>query len=247
MSIAILTTYLSSKQHPQAGDPDLKGMAQDGRVQQNSLDYIKGWYDSVKALGIEGRVFYDNLDKEFVEKYTTLNIKFIKVEISDYSYNDWRYFCFRNYLEENKFDQVFLTDASDVTVVKNPAALFDEFPQTNYFLCKDSIKLHQFPYLNGHKQLGFDNYILFFINQFEWDLINNGVIGAKYDDMMLFLNTICRLRIQMGNPGFNADIWTANYIFRNLLSEKSLLIGEPVTSRFKQYEINRRDVFFIHK
>ena len=247
MSLVILTSYFSKKSHPQAGDPDLKGMAQDGRVQQNSLDYIKGWYDSVKALGIEGRVFYDNLDESLVKQWTTPSIKFIKVETSDYSYNDWRFFCYRNYLEENKFDQVFHTDASDVTVVKNPAVLFEEFPQTNYFLCKDSIKLHQFPYLQGHKQLGFENYILFFINQFEWDLINNGVIGAKYEDMMLFLNTICRLRIQMGNPGFNADIWTANYIFRNLLSEKSLLIGEPVTSRFKHYEINRRDVFFIHK
>lgn len=246
MSLVILTSYFSKKSHPQAGDPHLEGVENDGRAKQNSLDYIRRWFESVEALGIEARIFHDNLNAEFVQENTTKTIKFVKVETSDYSYNDWRFFCYRNYLEENKFDQVFLTDGSDVTVVKNPTALFEEFPKTNYFLGKDSLKLHQFPYLDGHKKLGFENYILFFINQFEWYLINMGVIGAGYDDMILFLNTMCLLRMRMGNPAFNADIWTGNYIFRNVLGGKSLLIGEPVTSNFKRYE-DRTDVYFIHK
>ena len=249
MSLVILTTYLSSKIHPQRGDPHLEGITEDGRVKQNDIAYIQKWYDSVKNLGLEGRIFYDNLSDEFVEQYTTKNIKFVKVPISDYSYNDWRFFCYRNYLESNKYDTVFMTDGSDVTVVKNPETLFTEFPynQIDYYLCKDSIKLSQFPYLDGHKKLNFDNYILFFINQFEWDLINMGVIGGKYDDIMTFLNIMCELRLRMGNPSFNADIWTGNYIFRNILQDKKLLIGEPVTSEFKKYQTDRKDVYFVHK
>lgn len=247
MSLVILTSYFSKKSHPQAGDPDLKGMAQDGRVQQNSFNYIEGWYNPVKALGIEARVFHDNLSDDFLKQYTTPKIQFIKVKTPDgYPYNDWRFFCWRDYLEANKFDGVFLIDSSDVAIVKNPSMLFDEFPKIDYFLGKDSIKLYQFPYLSGHKQFNWENYILFFINQFEWDLINVGVIGAKYDNMMLFLNTMCQIRMRMGYTTFPTDMFTGNYIFRHILAGKSLLIGEPVTSGFKKYE-SRTDVYFIHK
>jgi hypothetical protein len=79
------------------------------------------------------------------------------------------------------------------------------------------------------------------------DLINMGVIGANYNNMLLFLNKFCETRIKLGNPEFNSDMWTGQYVFRDILSDKSLLIGYPFTSNFKKYENNRKDVFFIHK
>lgn len=247
MSSVILTTYFSKNKHPQFGDPDLKGVETDGRAKQNDISYIGGFYESVKNIGLETRIFYDNLTPEFVQKYTTPKIQFIQVEDSSYSYNDYRFFCYRNYLETHKFDSVFMTDSSDVAVVKDPAQILKEFPDTDYFVCKDSIKLFQFPYLKFHQQVGWENYMAFFVNQYEWDLINMGVIGGNYENIMLFLNTICRERIKIGTPAFNADIWTGNYTFRHLLSDKKLLIGEPFTSNFKKYEIERKDVYFVHK
>ena len=61
-----------------------------------------------------------------------------------------------------------------------------------------------------------------------------GAIGARYDDMMRFLNTLCEERVRIGNPDFNADIWTGNYVFRHKLSDCKILIGEPFTSNFKK-------------
>lgn len=48
-------------------------------------------------------------------------------------------------------------------------------------------------------------------------------------------------------PNFNADMWIGQYVFRHLLVDKKLLIGYPFTSDFKQYQNDRKDVYFIHK
>lgn len=248
MNSVILTSYFSIKQHP--NDPNDKwviGRRSDGRVSQNDFKYIEPWYNSVNKLGLEGRIFYDNLSDDFLDKYTTEKIKFIKVEPSDYSNNDWRFFCYRNYLEENKFDNVFLTDGSDVTVVKDPSKIITEFCNTDFFVCKDSIMLNEFPYLQVHEQANWESYTWFSICQNRLELINMGVIGGNYENILVFLDKFCETRIRLGSPDFNSDMWTGQYIFRHLLSDKNLLIGEPFTSNFKKYEIDRKDVYFIHK
>jgi hypothetical protein len=248
VSSVIFTSYFSLKQHPNdPNDPWVIGRQADGRVAQNDFKYIEPWYSSVNQLGLEGRIFYDNLSDEFLEKYTTDKIKFIKVIPSDYSNNDWRFFCYRNYLEENKFDSVFLTDGSDVTVVKDPSQIITEFCDTDLFVCKDSIMLNEFAYLELHQQVGWDDYVLFSIMASRWELINMGVIGGNYNNIMLFLNQFCETRIRLGEPEFNSDMWIGQYVFRKLLANKNILIGEPFTSVFKQYEIDRKDVYFIHK
>jgi hypothetical protein len=248
MSSALLTSYFSHKTHPNdPADPWVIGRASDGRVIQNDIKYIKPWYDSVKSLGLNGFVFYDNLTDEFVEKYTTENIKFIKVQPSEYSNNDWRFFCYRNFLEENKFDNVFLSDGSDVAVVQDPSLIISEYSDIDLFVCKDSFKLGEFPYIEFHEQYNLENLFYFYLHKDRIDLINMGVIGGSYKNIMDFLTNFCTTRLRMGDPNFNADMWVGQYVFRHLLSDKNIMIGEPFTSNFKQYEIDRKDVYFIHK
>lgn len=249
MNSVILTSYFSIKQHPNSPqDSHVIGRTQDGTVWQNDFKYIQPWYESIHNLGLDGRIFYDNLSEEFVDQYTTDKIKFIKVSCSDYSNLDWRWFCYRNFLEENKFDSVFLTDSSDVSVVKDPSIILKQFPDIDLFACKDSISLSEFPYLNIHEKFNWNDYLWFHIMANRLDLINMGVIGGNYNNVLIFLNAFCQERIKMGYPEFGqADMWLGQYIFRNILSNKNLLIGYPFTSEFKKYEIDRKDVYFIHK
>ena len=51
-------------------------------------------------------------------------------------------------------------------------------PNIDYFACKDSIKLNQFPYTNIHEKIGWDDTLMFMLNEKDWDLINMGVIGV---------------------------------------------------------------------
>lgn len=248
MNSVILTSYFSIKKHP--NDPNDKcviGRGSDGRVLQNDFQYIKPWYNSVNKLNLEGIIFYDNLSDDFLNECTTDKIKFIKVTPSDYSNNDWRFFCYRNFLEENKFNSVFLTDGSDVSVVKDPGGIIKDNPLIDLFACKDSIMLNEFPYLQIHKQARWGNYTWFHDYQQTLNLINMGVIGGNYQNIMLFLNNFCETRVKLGHPDFNSDMWVGQYVFRTLLSHKQIMIGEPFTSNFKKYEIDREDVYFIHK
>lgn len=246
MSSVIFTSYFSKKKHPNdPNDEFVIGREKDGRVKQNSIEYIKPLYYSILNLGLESRIFYDNLSDEFITEYETDKIKFIKVEPSDYSNNDWRFFCYRNFLEENKFDSVFLCDGSDVTVVKDPSSIIQK--DYDLFVCKDSILLSEFPYMSIHKKAGWNDYMMFLLSEPRWALINMGVIGGNYENILNFLNKFCETRIALGNPDFNADMWIGQYVFRSLLKDKKTMIGEPFTSRFKKYEIDRKDVYFIHK
>ena len=248
MSIALLTSYFSKKIHPNdPNDSAVIGRAQDGRVLQNEISYIKPWYDSVSSLSLNGFVFYDNLSDEFVETYTTENIKFIKVQDFEYSNNDFRFFCFRDFLTDHKFDFVFHSDASDVQVIKDPSSLILDNPEISYFACKDSIKLNQFNYMQIHEKYNFDDRVNFLLNYNNWDLINMGVVGGRYEDMKNFYQRFCDVRIRMGDSHFNSDMWLCQYLFRSQFQNKSLMMGHPVCSEFKKFQNERKDVYFIHK
>jgi hypothetical protein len=248
MSSIILTSYFSKKTHPNdPNDQAVIGRSSDGRVLQNDFSYIEKWYNSINELSLQARIFCDNLSDDFIDKHTTDLIKFIKVDTSEYSNNDWRFFCYQKFLEKNKFDNIFLTDGSDVTVVQDPNKIIEDFPEIDFFICKDSILLSEFPYSTLHKKANWENYMYFLLNESRLPLINMGVIGGNYNNILNFLNKFCDTRVKLGSPEFNSDMWIGQYVFRHLLSDKSLLIGDPFTSKFKKYEIDRKDIYFIHK
>lgn len=249
MQSVILTSYFSKKPHPNdPNDAHVVGRNHDGFVHNNTFKYIEPWYNSVKSLNLNGVIFHDDLSNEFVNQYATDKINFIKTDVGLYSNLDWRWFCYRNFLESNKFDSVFISDGSDVSIVKDPHDIISEYPNTDLFVCKDSIKLSEFPYIQLHQQANWENLVWFILMQNRLDLINMGVIGGSYNNMLDFLNTFCTTRLKLGDPNFaQADMWIGQYVLRHLLSNKNILVGEPFTSNFKKYEIDRKDVYFIHK
>lgn len=248
MNTIILSSYFTEKIHPNdPNDPNVIGRSANGYVKKNNFSYIKNWYDSIVKNNLNAVLFCDGLSEEFIKTHETDKIKFIKVEPFEYSNNDYRFFCFRNYLENNKYDCVFHTDASDVVVVKDPTKLVQDNNSINYFACKDSIKLAEFPYMQAHDRFNWKNKVMFLINQNNWDLINMGVVGGRYEDMLLFYKKFCETRIIMGNPEFNSDMWVLQYLLRSVFNEKKFIMGDPVCSEFKKHQKQRKDVYFIHK
>ena len=246
MNSIILSSYFALKPHPNStSDRHVVGRMPNGFVPQNDFGYIKDWYESIIRVGENAVVFHDHLSEEFIDKYQTDNIKFLKVDQSIYSNNDYRFFCFRNFLENNKFDFVVHTDISDVTLVKSLKPLLSE--DYDFFACKDTIKLNEFPFMQIHQKYNWENSVIFYVNQNKWDLINMGVIGGPYSNMLDFYDSFCSLRIRMGDPEFNSDMWLLQYLIRSIFNNKKTLIGEPFCSNFKKYEKDRKDVYFIHK
>lgn len=248
MNGAILTSYFTKKIHPNdPNDGHVIGRMHNNFVKNNEFLYIKDWYNSVSKNNLKGFIFHDDLSEEFVTNYETKNITFIKVQPSEYSNNDYRFFCFSKFLKENKFDYVFHADVSDVVVVRDPKTLLKENQDYTYFACRDSIKICQFPYLQIHEKYQWRDKLKLLLNIKDWDLINMGVIGGKYHDMVLFYDKFCEIRSDMGSKDFNCNMWLCQYLLRFIFEDRNTLIGDPVCSEFKQYQKDRKDVYFIHK
>lgn len=248
MSSLILTSYFTKKPHPNnPNDPHVVGRDDNGFVRNDDFSYIEEWYGSILKNNLDGCIFHDNLSPSFVEKHTNKNVTFLKVEESPYSNNDYRFFCFHNFLKYNKSDYVFHTDVSDVVVVKNPRGLIEDHNDFNFYTCKDSIKLGQFPYLHIHEKNNWADKMKILLNLNRWDLINMGVVGGRYHDMLMFYDNFCRIRKDMEDESFNANMWICQYLLRLVFSDKRTMMGNPACSDFKQYQKNRKDVYFIHK
>lgn len=246
----ILSSYFSIKKHPNdPSDNAVVGRGMNGKVESNSFEYIEKWYHSVIKAGVNAVLFYDDMDSGFVKKYSNDKVKFVKTNISEYSNNDYRFFCFFNYLNElkDKPDVVFHTDASDVVLVKDPGLLVFNNPDVDYFCCKDSIPLNQFPYIKVHEAFDWEDKMMFRLNYQDWWLINMGVVGGKYDNMFKFYEKFVSIRELMGSPDFNSDMWVLQYLIRSVLQPCEFIMGEPVCSEFKKYQNDRQDVYFIHK
>jgi len=246
----ILTSYFSVKPHPNdPGDSAVVGRGPDGMVAKSDINYIKEWYDSVVRNKIKSVVFHDNLEDDLIRDYSNNYVSFEKVSPTEYSNNDYRFFCFSNYLESlsEKPSVVFHTDASDVKVVMDPVSLIDQNDSIDYFACKDSIPLSQFPYKKIHDHFNWDDSFNFDINYGLWDLINMGVVGGSFDKMVKFYKTFVEVRESMGQPDFNSDMWILQYLLRSKLQPCEFIMGEPVCSQFKGYQSEREDVYFIHK
>lgn len=249
MRTAILTSYFSKKKHPNdPRDPSVTGRLPSGFIENNASNYIDEWYNSVTKLDLEGYIFHDNLSVEFQNTYKNNKIKFIKVNDSHWSNLDYRWFCYQDFLKNNTFDYVFMTDCSDVVVVQDPTKLQDDFPDADFFLCQDSLMLNEFPYLQFHQRFNLNDSVWFMLNQNQLALINMGVIGGNHNNITLFLETYNKFRQSLKHPEFaQADMYVGQYVFRRLLSEKKIILGEPVCSEFKKYQTDRKDVYFIHK
>ena len=253
----VLTSYFTQKPHPNdPRDAHVIGRQPNGYIPNNSFEYIEKWYNSLSDLKINSIIFHDDLSEKFTKKYTNDYINFIKVERQEvhYSNNDWRFFCFKEYLDSNLFDWVVHADVSDVVAVKNPSDLFLEFPEFDFYACKDAIKLNQFPYLQFHNSIGWKTDFKCLGQHDKWDLINMGVIGGSYENMKLFYDTFCEIRedvdSRISDPNSNSinlNMWICQYLLRWILKDKKTLIGEPFTSEFKKYQDDRKDVWFIHK
>ena len=233
-------------------DPSCYGVCKDGRVKQNDFSYIEKWYNSVKKLGLKAFIFYDNLNEDFVKKYTTNKIKFIEVEDSKYSNNDWRFFCYARFLKENPCDIVFMSDSSDVVVVKDPAELIEEHEDYRYFACEDIIYLSEYQwglatFLKILESAGWAGKDFFVENMKSMKLINMGVIGGRYQDILDFVNLFEAMRLRYPEESFNMNMSLGNFIFRYALDKRPILLGDPVTSAYKQFQDSREDVYFIHK
>ncbi len=176
----ILSTYFSSYPDPQRGN----------HIDENDFDYIKPLYQSVFDLGLGCIIFYDNLSQEFVDHYSTDNIKFINVTLGNLSLNDERNLIYYAYIltHATKIKNVLMVDVSDVYIFKNPFDLVRNHDNT-LFLGRSNLELVKDSYVNytRSQKFGKDAGIQIPSQYFSMRLFNAGTIGGSIHVVLYLL------------------------------------------------------------
>lgn len=245
----ILTSYFTTEKHPQHIDSSVIGVLPSGKIENNSDGYIGAWYRSVIQRGLSPIIFHDSLSLDFRQNYQA---KFVECEHNGYTLNDSRFFAWRNYIQKNYSncsEFIALTDCSDVEVINNPEEFLKN--RSEFLFCggegkklKDYISCDGSNYLSNHICFNWSHSDTF--RNSEFDLINAGVICGKRGNILKLLDLFCKTREKTGFKKMNINMMLINYCARILFGE-NILIGDPITSKYKEFEIDRKDVYFRHK
>lgn len=218
-----------------------------------SADIMDKWYKSGEKIcqqnsDVKLLVFYDNLDISIINKFNPEYITFIQVEdCGDYSPHDYRWIIYQNFLEHN-FDNVqniFFTDISDVLIKQNPFTQIDN----DVIYMGDEQQPWNNEWAEDRKYYYLDNLPPFqeTYNTFKFHtFLNAGILGGNKKIVLEFLNKIVYYtNITLDKPYYTSDMIIFNYILYKYFPNKKH--GFPINSNFWKNEIDRNDVWFIHK
>lgn len=222
----------------------------------DNYELVRHWAESITALKLNGIIFHNNFSVETCQEYSNEYISFKRISFnsSQFNPNVYRYFVYRDFLDvyENQVENIFITDISDVVVIKNPFE--DSFFMENAksLFCGDEPKTLNNEWMVAHsshfrnKISDYSDYESNFANE---KLLNCGIIGGKTSILYPFLKDLCAIhqRFNFDNQtAYTGDMGAFNYLARTRYNSQ-LKYGVPVNTLFKGYELERDDCWFRHK
>lgn len=224
-------------------------------LDDDNFELVREWAESIAALNLQGIIFHNKFSAKTCIRHKNRNIKFIRINYNpQFNPNVYRYFVYNNFLHRyiNYIKGVFVTDISDVTLVRDPFSdpYFIENPLSIF--CGDEPKTLNNEWMLAHsahlrKQIsGFIEYEDKFGQQ---PLLNCGIIGGTAHLLLNFINKLSVIHQQNNcdNPtAFTGDMGAFNYLVRTQFNDH-LKHGAPVNTIFKMYEDERLDCWFKHK
>ncbi len=224
-------------------------------LKDDDYGLVKEWAESVRVLGLSGVIFHNNFSKSTVQKYQNECIEFVEIEHDrQFNPNVYRYLVYQDYL--NKYNKgiksLFVTDVSDVVVVKNPFedALFKN--DTNILFCGDEPKILDNDWMKNHSEYlrnqiaDYADYEEQFKNE---TLLNCGIIGGSIHVMQELIEKLSQTHRHYNSnnqTAYTGDMGAFNYIARTQFNDR-LHHGLPCNTVFKEYQTERQDCWFRHK
>jgi hypothetical protein len=234
-----LTTYLFSKEDPQA---ILGGKRKP--MQPDSYELMRGWYDGVVRLRKYGVIFHDGLSDEFVQRYATGRIRFVRIAIPPaISSNDWRFVVYHDWLEDHPAVRaLFCTDLRDVVIRRDPFQLLDDRYQI--WAGNEPHRLRHCDWLYERMQHVYGRLTL---SRTDW-VLNAGTVGGYRTPMLAFLSLMTEALVDSWRRGFNTNMAVFNHVLYNHFGRRRVWRkGRPLHSVFARYQMRDRDVCFLHK
>ncbi len=221
----------------------------------DDFELVKDWVDSVQKAGLQGIIFHNGFSEETCQKYQNENLIFIKCEPSkSFNPNVFRHFLYLDFLKKagKQITDLFLTDISDVVLIRNPYAEnhYSENPESLF--CGDEPKKLENEWMiehSAHLRSQIPDFEIYEKNFGNESLLNCGIIGGKASLMIDFLTGLCAIHHsynQNNKSAFTGDMGAFNYLVRTQF-QSQILHGFPINTVFKEYQTDREDCWFRHK
>ena len=224
-------------------------------LEDDNYALVQDWAASITHKNLQGILFHNNFSTETCEKYSNDSITFVKIEYNPrFNPNAYRYFVYKAFLQQylHLVQHIFITDVSDVVVLKNPFVdtYFLENP-TSIF-CGDEPKKLNDSWMLAHSShlrkniSDFADYETKFAHE---TLLNCGIIGGNAPLLFQFIEKLCTIHHHSNSDNktaYTGDMGAFNYLARTQFNNQ-LIHGAPVNTLFKGYENDREDCWFRHK
>ncbi|HMS69084.1 MAG TPA: hypothetical protein PKD18_13140 [Saprospiraceae bacterium] len=221
----------------------------------DNYELVRNWAESIVSLKLQGIIFHNNFSEETCYKYENGHITFKKINYNPkFNPNVFRYFVYRDFLNQNAafINSVFITDISDVVVVKNPFTDPFFIGNPNALFCGDEAKMLDNEWMNAHsdhlrkKISDYAEYEKYFAQE---TLLNCGIIGGTTPIFHGFIQKLCTIHESYNyenKTAYTGDMGAFNYLARTQYHNQ-LKHGSPINTVFKMYENDRTDCWFRHK
>jgi hypothetical protein len=224
-------------------------------LEDNNYELVRYWAESIAANNLHGIIFHNNYSEVTCRNYENENISFIRIKYNtQFNPNVYRYFVYKDFLQKHipLIKSAFITDVSDVVLIKNPFidSYFTKNPTAIF--CGDEPEILDNKWMRAHgahlrnKISDYSEYE----NQFATEtLLNCGIIGARAYLLLDFIRKLCELHEQANSDNqsqFTGDMGVFNYLARTQFN-RQLKYGAPVNTIFKLYQNERKDCWFRHK
>lgn len=221
----------------------------------DAYDLVKDWAESVAAANLQGVIFHNNFSDATCRSFENVNIRFVKVAHDpQFNPNVFRYFVYRDFLQKHleQIEGVFITDVTDVVLVKNPFtdALYLNNPTALF--CGDEPKTLHNDWMLAHSENLRNNISDFATYESTYateTLLNCGIIGGTTSLFLEFLKQLCAIHQHANRnntTAYTGDMGAFNYLVRTQFQQQ-VIHGAPVNTVFKAYENDRTDCWFRHK
>jgi len=224
-------------------------------LDNDNYELVRDWAESVAKQHVQGIIFHNNFTEETCEKFKNEYISFFKINFNhQFNPNVYRYFVYNDFLQQHVhfFKSIFVTDITDVTLVKNPFIDAYFIENSTSIFCGDEPKTLNNDWMRDHStnlRKNISDYAEYESKFGSETLLNCGVIGSKASIFFDFIKKLCAIHEYANSANqtaFTGDMGAFNYLARTQFN-KHLRHGPPVNTLFKMYENERQDCWFRHK
>jgi len=220
----------------------------------DDFSIIEKWANSIAKLNLQAIIFHNNFSKKTVLKHQSEHLLFIKIETDiRFNPNVFRYCVYNQFLSmySNKIESVFVTDVSDVLVLKNPfiQPLFTD--NSDFVFCGDEPTIWDNEWMQNHGthlRSRIEDYIEIESDYKLYSLLNCGIIGGTISIIRPLIASIWQIHENYNfdnTTSFTGDMGAFNYIVRKNYNNR-ILHGTPINSEFKSYFDDGTN-WFMHK